>query len=47
MLQAGIFYSLNDIEKHWKESQQFKQNMARGLKETLLARWQCALSKVL
>ncbi|MCJ8314131.1 MAG: glycerol kinase GlpK [Pseudomonadales bacterium] len=47
MLQTGLFNSLDDIEKNWKQSHQFKNKMPEVLRSKLLTRWKNALDKIL
>ena len=47
MLQAGLFKSLDDIEKNWQQSKQFNNKMQDELRSSLLVRWKTALDKIL
>ncbi len=46
-LQAGVFESLEDIEKHWQCDREFQPSMPQSVRADLLKGWNDAVSRVL
>jgi glycerol kinase len=46
-LQAGVFDSVDDIEKHWKIERKFEPSMSQSTRTKLLKGWHDAVSRVL
>jgi len=46
-LQAGLYKTLQDVQKHWQGEKHFEPEMEEKTRDGLLKGWNKAVSKVL